>query len=377
MKILFVTHYADMYGANLSMCNLICEYKKHGIEADVICPGAGKLKDNLNRQGIKCFSIPYKNCGVPMGKKYLMNIVIVLLGFIKNRLYLDEINKFVDISQYDIIHTNSMCTHFGAMLAEKYNKPHVWHIREYMEEDYNLKVLRTLSVKHAYAYTDKFIAISQSIKDKFSKRFCEDRIELIYNGVQHNHIPHRETDKFVFVITGLISPNKGMLEAVEAFGKIARSCPDSELWVIGGGDFTKGYGKKLIMSAEKSGAAEKIKFLGQRMDVPELLSQAKCGLMCSKKEAFGRVTIEYMQNKLVTIGSNSGGTPELIEDGKTGFLYEPGNVEELAEKMKRVYENYNAMQPIIDVAYKRAVDYFSIERCANEIIEIYRKLARK
>lgn len=374
MKVLFVTHYADLYGANMSMCNLAAEYKKRGIDAEILCPEKGNLMKKLEKAGIKYYVVPFKNCVVGMRKRFLWDLAKIPAKETVNRKYLSDIERSVKIYDYDLIHTNSMCVSFGAMLAEKYGKPHVWHIREYMEEDYNIKAIRTRSLKRAYEYTDKFIAISNSVRDKFSAVLGENKIETIYNGVCCEPMPRIENDKFVFTIVGIISPNKGTLEAVEAFGRISKSCPNAELWVIGGGDFTRGYGKRLIESAKRYSVEEKIKFLGQRMDVTKLLSHAKCGLMCSKKEAFGRVTIEYMQNRLVVIGSRSGGTPELIENGKTGFLYEPGNTAELAEKMEYVYDNCNDMQPIIDTAYKRAIDNFSIERCAGEIIETYTNL---
>ena len=58
------------------------------------------------------------------------------------------------------------------------------------------------------------------------------------------------------------------------------------------------------------------------------------GILASTFEAFARSVLEYMMNGLAVIGSNSGGTMEQVIDKETGFLYEPHNVNQLADKME-------------------------------------------
>jgi len=58
--------------------------------------------------------------------------------------------------------------------------------------------------------------------------------------------------------------------------------------------------------------------------------------MCSRLEAFGRVTVEYLRRGRPVIGTRSGGTPEIVDDGVTGLLYNPGDIEALAEQIEHV-----------------------------------------
>lgn len=380
MNILFVTHYSGMYGANFTLVNLASEYKSRGISVYVLCPSDGDLLSFLSQRGIECKVVSFKIDAISRNKSTVKKYLKPIRNGLFNRSILNDAIEFAKSKAIDIIHTNSMCVSFGALLAQKMGLPHIWHLREYLEDDYNLCVPYNGFRRRCYAYTDKFIAISNSIKEKYSDRIPSEKIQVIYDGVEcKKTYPQKNNhSKFVFVIVGLVSKNKGTLEAIAAFKQFAEKYPDlAELWVIGGGieGVLREYADKIYSIANDPSMKGSIKLMGQRFDVGELLNQCDCGLMCSKKEAFGRVTIEYMQHKLPVIGSNSGGTLEIIDDGTTGFLYESGNVNDLAEKMEYVYWNREALGNMIDAAYQKAIGYFSIERCANEVIEMYNEIA--
>jgi glycosyltransferase involved in cell wall biosynthesis len=95
-----------------------------------------------------------------------------------------------------------------------------------------------------------------------------------------------------------------------------------------------------------------INILPEIKDVPELFREADIVLVCSIFESFGRVTAEAMLASKPLIGANSGATPELIKDGTSGFLYEPGNYRELAEKIEYFIQNKQAVQEFGKVGLK-------------------------
>ena len=72
--------------------------------------------------------------------------------------------------------------------------------------------------------------------------------------------------------------------------------------------------------AVRHGIAGQINFLGPRTDVHSMLGNYQIGLMCSKSEGFGLVTAEYMHAKLGVIASNTGASPELIDNEITGLV---------------------------------------------------------
>ena len=70
------------------------------------------------------------------------------------------------------------------------------------------------------------------------------------------------------------------------------------------------------------------------------------GLMLSRNEAFGRVTVEYMMQNLAVIASDTGANPEIIKNGLTGLLYHYGDAVHLAEQMLYYVENVDKMKEV-------------------------------
>ena len=98
--------------------------------------------------------------------------------------------------------------------------------------------------------------------------------------------------------------------------------------------------------------------------------------MCSKSEAFGRVTVEYMANKLITIASNTGASPEIIMKN-TGFLYKQGNYRNLANIIKKIYYMDNdEKNKIINNAYNLVKDNFSDVCNAKNVYNLYLKILK-
>ena len=84
-----------------------------------------------------------------------------------------------------------------------------------------------------------------------------------------------------------------------------------------------------------------------------------------------------MMGGIVVVGSNSGGTKELIKNKETGLLFECGNYIDLSEKVKYLYNNRDELKRIGSNAFLSSKDYFLINRCANEIYNLYKKIGGK
>ena len=95
------------------------------------------------------------------------------------------------------------------------------------------------------------------------------------------------------------------------------------------------------------------------------------GIICSKSEGFGRVTVEYMMNELPVIGTNTGATPEIILDGETGFLFELDDYEMLASKIKILLEDIDLRKKMGIAGRKRAENEFNESKMTQQIYEIW------
>src|SRR5690606_6596919 len=98
------------------------------------------------------------------------------------------------------------------------------------------------------------------------------------------------------------------------------------------------------------------------------------GIICSRFEAFGRVTVEYMYNRLVVVGSSSGATSELIGSNDKGYLYQLGDIEDFASKLLHIEKNRFILPEVGNRASEYATTKFSSELNTKTIFDLYRNL---
>jgi glycosyltransferase involved in cell wall biosynthesis len=113
--------------------------------------------------------------------------------------------------------------------------------------------------------------------------------------------------------------------------KILNEFPCTVLRIICDGN--QDYLDSLKSLATERGLTENVEFLGYISNPKEVMAQSDLFLMCSRNEAFGRVTVEAMSVGCPVVGANSGGTKEIISSNDCGRLYEPGNTKQLADEV--------------------------------------------
>ena len=102
------------------------------------------------------------------------------------------------------------------------------------------------------------------------------------------------------------------------------------------------------------GLSDAVEFFGYQNDINEFYNKAHCLTCQSVYEAFGRIVTEAMYQKIpVIVGSNIGAA-DIVEDGVSGFIFEDGKnaPENLAKKIKEVYDKYNELEPFVEKAYQ-------------------------
>jgi glycosyltransferase involved in cell wall biosynthesis len=95
--------------------------------------------------------------------------------------------------------------------------------------------------------------------------------------------------------------------------------------------------------------------------------------MASKGETFGTVTIEAMSFGIPVIGTNSSGTPELLEQGKAGLLFEPDNAEELSNNLRLLIDDKSLCDEIGAKGKRRFLTHYSKEASIDAFIQLIEK----
>lgn len=347
-----------------------------GVKPLVIIPDKGDLTKVLKE---KC--IPYEICFYKPWVTREKNMFKNAASYACNLLAAYYISMIAKKSKIDLIHTNSSAVNVGALAAKISKIPHIWHIREFLKEDYNLEFKSgwKKSVDFINNNSDVVIAISDKIAEKYKNDVEKGKLRTIYNGISLKDVyltreaVSNQLNQVVLLLVGVIIPNKGQEEAILAVKKLVdEGFTNVVLNIVGDGD----YKPTLEIMVVELNLKNNIKFLGYISDVNEVRANSNIALMCSKAEAFGRTTIEAMLAKLPVVGANSGATSELIINGETGYLYEQGNYIDLADKIKQLLIDFDKINQFGLQGYERAKKYFTADRNAMEIMQIYNEVTQ-
>jgi glycosyltransferase involved in cell wall biosynthesis len=177
-------------------------------------------------------------------------------------------------------------------------------------------------------------------------------------------------DRFVALLVGQLIPGKGVDVAVRALGRLPGSVV---LWVAGEGPEAD----RLRALAEGLGLGDRVRFLGMCRDVTPLMQAADC-LACPSvwHEAAGLVNIEALACGLPVVASAIGGIPEIVDDGRTGFLVPAGDGDALAGAIRRLLDDPEARAAMGRAARATALERYSHHALIPEYLEMYRSGGR-
>lgn len=370
INILYIANTSCMYGANTSLIEMLEELKNRKVNVCVVMMHEGELRRELRIRDIKNYVVSYetnvseKNTFWNKYERLIINIQC-----------LDELKEIIEKNHINIIHTNASNIDVGAMLAFKYNVPHVFHVREVLFQHYGLKydfpILSHFFLKRA----DRVIAISHYVMK--AKNLGRNSV-MMYNGFNvEKYCIFKENffidDKLNILYCGTISLQKGIMDVVKAVDYLVRKGYQKiRLNIIGGKSL---YWTQIETFIQNHGLQSYIQYWGYQHDLTEFRQKADVAIMSSRNEALGRVTIESMLAEVLVIGADSGATSELIRDRVTGYLYQPGNVKQLAALIQDVKENKDNNIRIIKNAKKFAMENFNRKDYVDKLLSIYQEIS--
>ncbi|MCL2718587.1 MAG: glycosyltransferase family 4 protein [Lachnospiraceae bacterium] len=385
LKILYIASGDFKYGAPKSLCDLMLALRKnHAITPVLLTKKKNSLNELCDREGIENYSFWYRDimAGAPYRNPFmrLFKHVVKYGLFLFGALTYRGINRIgIDFSQINIIHTNLNRLDIGVYLSKKYTIPHVWHIREFGEDDYNVVMYKRGCIKYMMENANKFIAISNAVKTAWIKKgINEEKITRIYNGIDPaNFKPKKLRNDSILkiVIVGHIQPNKGQLQIIEAIGRLSSEIRLNICLDLLGESYLD-YKKLLIKRIKELNLEKQVHLIGYQKNIPDILSNYDIGVTCSKSEGFGRISIEYMLAGLAVIASDTGANTEIITDGIDGRIYRYGDPAHLAEIINELFNNPGRLESLAYAGRKKAESHFSIDNCAGEVYNLYQEMIK-
>lgn len=157
--------------------------------------------------------------------------------------------------------------------------------------------------------------------------------------------------------------NKGMNYCIDAMSILAKKYSNIRLLIVGDGELRNALEKQ----AKDLGLEGAVKFLGFRRDVDLILNAIDIFVLASPFEPCGIAMIEAMATGKPVVGSASGGIPEIVEDGVTGFLFIPKDSTSLAKTLERLIEDEKLRKEIGIKARKRAEEKFEAKKYVRQL----------
>ena len=200
---------------------------------------------------------------------------------------------------------------------------------------------------------------------KGAKQRTEKRKELGFS-------PH----SLVVGYVGWLIPIKGVTYLVNAMAKIVEQHPKSLLVLVGKGDDKGEEEIKLKEQVERAGLADKVRFLGWRPDVDEIMGCFDIFVLPSLNEGMGRVLVEAMAAGLPIVASRVGGIPDLVKHGENGLLVPPADTSALEKAISALLQD-GARRKRMGKAGKKMCGPYSAEAMVEQIDVLYTELLEK
>ena len=374
MKVLVVSHVDNLSGANKSMISIMKELNK---KVDFTLLTNGNSKEFINefeKENIEVITTEYGWWYAKPRKNKLKSIYRLIADskkYYSKRKINESFLRLIEKKKFDLIYTNTSTIDIGYKLSKLLGIPHVWHVREFGEEDFGFKsIVSNKYKKECFKNSDAIITISQALRDKYSSFVDKNRLYLVYNGFDISKLycaprQHELKKKINVLVTGQVCEAKGQEQAIIAVNRLKDEGYPIKLFVAG--DVDKTYVNDIFSNKIDKDCIE---ILGRVNNMYELRKNMDIELVCSRCEAFGRVTIEAMLHGIPVIGANSGGTMDLINDGINGILYESQNSNDLAEKIEKLIKNETLYDNIVNNAHIFSAK-FTIENTANSVYKVF------
>ena len=206
---------------------------------------------------------------------------------------------------------------------------------------------------------------------------------MAHNGFTNKHfIPYileekkigKNTQKINFkniFFAGGLEENKGIFVLLKEFQKVVKKIPDVVLLIAGSGSQEKAMKKRV----SELGITKNVRFLGWQKNLQKYYEGSALTVVPSLViEQFGLVTAEAMMYNRAVIGSNRGGTVWLVEDKKTGYIFDPAKEGDFSNKMISLLKNKKRCLQFGQNGKKRIQHLFNEKRELKKIIDLYRHL---
>ncbi len=281
--------------------------------------------------------------------------------------------SLVDDLNIDILHTDGpRNTFYAGVVGRLRRKPVVWHVRAFAADPGDRILARLCS---------RLILVANALRPRFA--FCRDASKLItiHNGVDLDRF--RPSDRepggrpasgaagVVIGTVGRVEMQKGLIDLLQALALVKADAPAFRLQVAGEIS-DDAYLRGCLTYCSTTGIDDRVEFLGNVHSIEQFVQSVDVlALPSSGAEAFPRAVIEAMACGKPVVATDAGGTPEAVDEGRTGFVVPARAPDALAARLRDLLTDEGLRIRMGRCARRRAEALFDVKRNAEQTARVY------
>jgi len=354
-------------GGEQSLLTLIRHLDKKKFEPHFVISTEGEFSNALEAENISIHYVPFHSF-----KAFRIHQVIKTI---------QRLEALCHEVQPSVIHSNAPRTNlYAGIVGRRLHIPIVWHAR-------NLIASGMIDVDRYFSFfPQRVICNSDAIRSRFrTLGGYLGNATTIHTGVDTDSFcPNLEKARCfrdslgfgnepLIGLVGRIGPGKGHETFLDAASRVHREFPMAQFLIVGRAEDQEDERReeRLKTQAKSLGLDRNVFFLGYRKDTPSVMAALNVLVVSSWAEPFGRVVLEGSSSGLPVVGTNSGGTPEVITNGENGLLVPPKDEQKMAEAILRLLRSKEEAKKMGEKGRRKVLENFTLEIHAKKMENLY------
>lgn len=371
-------------GASKAFKTLLKGLMTKGVEPYVVMPDKNELYEDILNMGIPVFAVTSRFNAYPnvrSTKDLFLFVPRLMARLIVNQIATWKTAKWLSTQNIELIHSNVGVIKIGYNASRILRIPHIYHIREYADKDFGIYYFpckqafyRQLKKKQSYS-----ICITKDIQNYYEQDNNEHSV-VIYDGIceKKEEMPQKAKKEF-FLFAGRLEPVKGLDFLLDAYHEYMKQNENVIPLYVAGQAMVKEYVNLVKRKIKDYAMEEHVHFLGERSDVEKLMQKAYAIIIASSFEGFGLCMPEAMFNGCLTIGRNTSGTKEQLDNGRkitNGEIALRYNTkEELTAYLTNVtIQSPSVFMPYRERAFKTVNVLYTQEANTDKVYKLYQNI---
>lgn len=349
-KVLYLLHDSRRSGVPAVAANFIRHAAEVGVSPTVLFAYDGIYARELRAAGIPVLTLGQRTPFLWRAKRFLLNWFLLVQG-----------------RSFDVVHIHSLKLAWSVLVAKRLGLKVVFHLHELPRRVDGV-------LRKAIASADAVVYCSETCAAHYAG-YATRRRRTIVNAIDLPPLPPPRRPGGVpkVVMVASLNRNKGQDLLLEAFAKLR--CRETELWLYGTtGLSAHKYVHDLKSFAQQQGVSARVFFPGPTAQAFQVFAEASVVVHTSWTESFGMALVEAQSCGVPVIAHDLEGMREVVADGVTGYLVQPGDVDQLAARLDELLSSPELRERMGRAGADMVRERFDMKRRAGEYRNLYREV---